>query len=382
MTPTPAQGAMDEALFCFSHLRWTFVYQRPQHLMSRAARRRPVFFVEEPVWVGAGQARFAIERHAEVVRVVPELPLELRGDEGAAAMRSLVHTLLASSPARRRTAWCYTPAALAIMDPEDFDLVVYDCMDELSAFAGAGEGLIDAERRLFAGCDVVFTGGQSLFEAKRRRHPNVHLEPSSVDVAHFAQARRPDAPEPEDQAPIAGPRLGWFGVIDERMDMALLAEMARLRPAWNFVMIGPVVKIDPAELPQAENIRWLGAKAYNELPGYLAGWDVGLMNFARNAATRFISPTKTPEYLAAGLPVVSTPIADVVRPYGEEGLVAIAETAQEAVVAAERLMRAPKDVRRARADLKLGELSWDKTWSRMEAAMAGARAARELAAAS
>jgi glycosyltransferase involved in cell wall biosynthesis len=179
-------------------------------------------------------------------------------------------------------------------------------------------------------------------------------------------------PEPKDQARIPHPRLGFFGVIDERMDIDLVGAAADLRPDWQFVMIGPVVKIDPATLPKRPNIHWLGGKSYADLPRYLAGWDVGFMAFAMNEATRFISPTKTPEFLAAGVPVVSTPINDVVRPYGEKGLVEIAATAQEVVQKAEALLARPKEAWLQRVDRHLAAGSWDKTWAAMQRLMASA----------
>src|SRR3712207_4223372 len=201
-------------------------------------------------------------------------------------------------------------------------------MDELSLFRGASQELLDLESALFSRCDLVFTGGMSLYEAKKSRHRSVHGFPSSIDFSHFSQARSIQV-DPEDQAHIPHPRLGFFGVVDERMDIELLAEVADLRPDWQFVMIGPVVKIDPNSLPQRPNIHWLGGKSYADLPRYLFGWDVGFMPFALNEATRFISPTKKPEFLAAGVPVVSTPINDVVRPYGEKGLVEIGKDSFE-----------------------------------------------------
>jgi glycosyltransferase involved in cell wall biosynthesis len=208
--------------------------------------------------------------------------------------------------------------------------------------------------------DVVFTGGHSLWEAKRRHHANIHAVPSSVDVAHFAAARQP-LPEPADQAAIPGPRLGFFGVIDERFDIQLLSELAARRPDWSLVLVGPVVKIDPATLPRLPNIHYLGAKPYGELPSYLSGWDVALMPFALNESTRFISPTKTPEYLAGGRPVVSTPIRDVIKGYGDSGVVSIAATPQGFIEAIEAALRiAPEAVERL-ADQVLDGMSWDKT---------------------
>jgi UDP-galactopyranose mutase len=215
---------------------------------------------------------------------------------------------------------------------------------------------------------VVFTGGQSLFEAKRQRHRNVHCIPSAVDVAHFAGAGG-DVADPDDQRHIPSPRLGYCGVIDERMDYALLAAIADRRPAWHLVMLGPVVKVDAARLPQRPNIHYLGLKRYAELPAYLAGWDVAMLPFARNQSTRWISPTKTPEYLAAGKPVVSTPIGDVAATYARAGYVTIAADAPAFVAAIERLLHRPKvDDRRLRR--LLGRASWDRTWRRMTDLMA------------
>src|SRR3954447_24158713 len=242
--------------------------------------------------------------------------------------------------------------------------IVYDCMDELSGFAGAPPELVTQEAELFRRADLVFTGGQSLYEAKCAQHPRVYPFPSSVDQSHFAQAREPQ-PDPVDQGTIPHPRLGFFGVLDERLDRDLLAAVAAARPDWKFVMVAPIVKIAPAALPQGANIHYLGTKAYEELPGYLAGWDVALLPFSRNESTRFISPTKTPEYLAAGKPVVSTPIRDVMRPYGEEGLARIADTPEAFVAACAAAMQEDAAQRLQQADAFLTHTSWEGTWTRM-----------------
>ncbi|HEY4590726.1 MAG TPA: glycosyltransferase, partial [Thermoanaerobaculia bacterium] len=325
-------------LVCLSHLRWDFVYQRPQHLMSRFARDRRVFFFEEPIFED-GPARLDVSERPGGVRVaVPRLPHGLPPEEVEAAQRDLLQGMLAGHGVSDYVLWYYTPMALGFSAGLAPAAVVYDCMDELSLFRGAPPALLERERRLLEIADLVFTGGQSLYEAKRERHPSVHAFPSSIDAEHFGRARRP-CPEPADQAAIPRPRLGYFGVIDERIDLDLLAAAAGARPDWQWVMIGPVVKIDPETLPRRSNLHYLGMKAYDELPSYLAGWDAALMPFAANESTRFISPTKTPEYLAGGRPVVSTPIRDVVRPYGELALVEIAEDPEAFVAAAERSMR-------------------------------------------
>ncbi len=359
-------------LLVLSHLRWGFVFQRPQHLMTRFARDRRVFFVEEPVFSSGREARLEVVESAPEVRVaVPHLPSGEPRDVAVARQRALIDELVAAHGVREPIAWYYTPMALPFAGHLPASAVVYDCMDELSAFLGAPPQLVALERELLGRADLVFTGGQSLFEAKRNRHPAVHAFPSSVDAQHFASARSATR-DPDDQAPLRRPRLGYFGVIDERLDTELVAAVADARPSWELVFVGPVVKIDPATLPRRRNVHWLGAREYRDLPAYLAGWDVAMMPFARNAATEFISPTKTLEYLAGGKPVVSTPIRDVVRPYGEAGVVRIASTAEEWVAAAEAAMREDRDERWARADAVLSQTSWDRTHARMRALIADA----------
>lgn len=354
-------------LVCFSHLRWDFVWQRPQHLLSRAAKHYRVVIIEEPEFVdGKAPARMDVStRPGGITVAVPILSKSLGPEDVILAQRDLIDAFLARHADAPRIFWYYTPMALAFSSHLDCDFCIYDNMDELSLFSGASQELIDLENELFRRADVVFTGGMSLYEAKRNRHRNVHGFPSSIDFDHFAKARRIRDPEPADQASIAHPRLGFFGVIDERMDIDLVRDVADLRPDWQLVMIGPVVKIDPDTLPKRENIHWLGGKSYADLPRYLSGWDVGLMPFALNESTRFISPTKTPEFLAAGVPVVSTPITDVVRPYGEKALVEIAKTPLEVVRKAEFLLQRPKEAWLAKVDRHLAAGSWDKTWAAM-----------------
>ncbi len=351
-------------LVCFSHLRWDFVFQRPQHLLTRCAREHRVLFIEEPVF-GAAPTHLSLRQKDGVNVVVPCLPDGCSAEQASALQRQLLDVLLARQARLPQVHWYYTPMALPFTRHLQPLVTVYDCMDELANFKGAPPLLGQLERELLGRADLVFTGGHSLYEHKRAHHPGVRPFPSSVDVSHFAAARSRCA-EPADQKEIARPRLGFFGVIDERMDLELIAAIAQARPDWQLVMIGPVVKIDPGALPRAANLHWLGAKTYAELPSYIAGWDVALLPFACNEATRFISPTKTPEYLAAGKPVVSTPIRDVVRPYGEMDLVAIAKTPQEFIAAIERLLHEPGAARQRQADGWLANLSWDRTWADME----------------
>ncbi len=360
----PAVPSTSADLVCLSHLRWNFVFQRPQHLMTRCARDRRVFFVEEPVFREGGVASLHVDASGPVTVAVPQLPAGLPEREIESAQRALLDQLFRDEEITEYILWYYTPMALAFTDHLRPAAIVYDCMDELSAFKGAPAVLGLREAQLMRRAALVLTGGHSLFEAKRDQHANIHPLPSSVDLAHFGAARR-IASDPPDQAPIARPRLGFFGVIDERMDLALVDGVAASRPNWQLVLIGPVVKIDEASLPRRPNIHYLDARHYSQLPHYLAGWDVALLPFARNEATRFISPTKTPEYLAAGKPVVSTSIRDVVRPYGDLRLVRIADDVAAFVAACEAAMREDAAARIARADGFLARMSWDGTWGRV-----------------
>lgn len=353
-------------LICLSHLRWNFVRQRPQHLLSRFAKRQRVFFVEEPVVTDDPHPRLDIQPHESGVKVVvPHVPLsEWEAGNGEPVLHKLFDTLFIDQNIGEFFFWYYTPMAFEWTKHKEPLAIIYDCMDELSAFKDAPPQLIERERQIFEVADLVFTGGQSLFEAKRNQHERVFAFPSSIEVEHFAQARN-TSEEPEDQKQIAHPRLGYIGVIDERLDVDLIGKVAALRPDWQFVMIGPVAKISGEDLPKAANIHYLGGKQYDELPAYLAGWDVALLPFALNESTKFISPTKTPEYLAAGLPVVSTPIKDVVRPYGEMGLVHIADTPEGFVQSCEEAMREEKVERLRKTDEFLSKNSWDKTQKQM-----------------
>jgi UDP-galactopyranose mutase len=354
-------------LICLSHLRWDFVYQRPQHQISRFARRQRVFFIEEPQSAADGPPRLDVScGEAGLHVVVPHLAGPLSGRAAEATIAGLLRRFFVDARVHACVLWYYTPMALGYTRGLPRPLAtVYDCMDELSAFRGAPPELMAREAELLSRTDLVFTGGPSLYEAKRGQHRSVHLFPSSVDVEHFGQARTRLADPPE-QADLAHPRLGFFGVLDERLDTDLLAAVADLRPTWQLVLIGPLAKIDPTALPRRANLHYLGQKPYTELPAYLANWDVALLPFARNEATRFISPTKTPEYLAAGCPVVSTRIADVVRPYGQQGLVRIADEPLAFVAAIEAALAEDDARRRARADAFLANMSWERTWSAMD----------------
>jgi len=358
-------------LVVFSHLRWDFVLQRPQHLISRFAKHHRVFFFEEPVPCEGFCPFYEVHyRDPGIHVIVPRVPQSLQPEQIPIALCTLVDDLIADQEILDFVSWYYTPMALNFTRHLKPRSVVFDVMDELSAFKDAPQELIHLEEELLQKSDVVFTGGVSLYEAKRSRHPSVYPFPSSIDREHFQRARGVQH-DPMDQAPITGPRLGFFGVIDERMDLDLIDQISFLRPEWQFVFLGPVVKIDPRLLPRRGNLHYLGKKNYNELPNYLAGWDVALLPFARNDSTRFISPTKTPEYLAAGRPVVSTSIRDVVRPYGDLELVHIADSPTDFVKACEVAMTQTRHCPRWRGRVEefLSTTSWDSTFQQMSQLM-------------
>lgn len=352
-------------LVCFSHLRWGFVFQRPNHLLSRFSKHQRVFFIEEPIFHDA-EDQLQIENYNEHLYVVtPHIRAGLPEEQVFEHQREMIAALFNEKNISRFISWYYTPMALPFTDHLLPELVVYDCMDELSAFKFAPPQLTQLEKDLFKKADVVFTGGNSIYEFKKHQHHNIHPFPSSIDKNHFGKARTFTA-DPADQAHIPHPRFGFFGVVDERFDIELIDQVAKARPEWHFVILGPVVKIDPATLPNYENVHYLGGKKYEELPSYLAGWDIALVPFAMNESTRFISPTKTPEYLAAGKPVISTPITDVVHPYGDHKLVHIVNNAGEFIVAAEKeLSKKRKSAWLSKVDDFLAFNSWDRTWGQM-----------------
>ena len=372
-----------KTLVVFSHLRWNFVYQRPQHLLSRLAQRWRVIFVEEPL-LKSGQnelERFAPAANVQVWR--PHVTGDAPGfhDDHLPALQRMLADAMAEEEVSDYWIWFYTPMALPLATELAPRGVVYDCMDELTAFKNAPRQLVQRENALFKMADLVFTGGRSLYNAKRGRHPHVYCFPSSVDARHFSAA----SGEHPLHAGIGRPRLGYCGVIDERVDIGLIDALAQARPQSQIVMVGPVVKIDPAGLPQRPNIHWLGQQSYDDLPGLISGWDVCLLPFALNEATRYISPTKTLEYMACGRPSVSTPIKDVVEPYGH--LVSIAASAPDFIAACDEILqRAPRQ-QAEHADA-LGAIvartSWDATAQAMgeliaEADHSGVRSGRLVA---
>ena len=365
------------SLIVHSHLRWDFVWQRPQQLLSRLSEQSPVLFVEEPIYLDdAVDGRLDLSKPMEsVYRVVPMLPAALRGayDESMLLVRELLGRLLAADTALGRvfsqpSHWFYTPmAAPAMIGAFNEVGIVYDCMDELSKFRFAPSELVDREAFLMAEADVVFAGGFRLAQSKSRRHRNVHFFGCGVDVAHFGAAHEDDTAVHEALSSVQGPVAGYYGVIDERIDYTLLATLADALPNVAFVMVGPVVKVDPRELPQRANIHWLGQRSYGELPALVKGFDVCLMPFALNEATEYINPTKTLEYMAAGKPIVSTAIADVVHNFTP--VVAVAGDADEFIAAVRDAIERPNAELIAQGLEQARHNSWESIVWRMQRAM-------------
>ncbi|MED5618947.1 glycosyltransferase [Ideonella sp. BN130291] len=361
---------MTSPLIVFSHLRWDFVFQRPQHLLSRIAHQHRVIFIEEPIYQPDATPHFEVLDPCDNVRVLrPISNVEAPGfhDDQLAVLKPLVKQMLQDEDLEDYLVWFYTPMALPLLAGLNPEAVIYDCMDELSLFKGAPKQMRQRESALLKRADLVLTGGPSLYENKRDLNPNVHCLPSSVDAAHYAPERITQAHQEylaaeQLQGHILAPRIGFFGVIDERLDLDLIARLAESRPDWHVVMVGPVVKVDPAALPQRDNIHWLGQQTYARLPALVAGWDVCILPFALNEHTRFISPTKTLEYLAAEKPVVSTPVNDVVGMYGQ--VVRIAASPEEFVAACDAALQetpAARADRLAQGAATVARYSWDES---------------------
>jgi UDP-galactopyranose mutase len=365
-TPTAVWQPLNNIdLVCFSHLRWNFVYQRPQHLLSRFSNSTRVFFIEEPIFHNEADKLHISKTPENVYVIIPHLRHGCSQEEIINKQKQMLNNLISVMEINNYFSWYYTPMALPFTDHLKPKMVVYDCMDELSAFKFAPAALKEKEQELLEKADVVFTGGYSIYEAKKSKHQNIFPFPSSIDKNHFASARIINE-DPVDQAQIPHPRFGFYGVIDERFDIEMIEQAAKARPEWQFILIGPIVKIDQETLPSFANIHYLGSKEYKELPSYLSGWDVAIIPFAINESTKFISPTKTPEYLAAGKPVISTPIADVISPYAENKLVNIAANAKQFIKHGDAILKQGNTKKwLTSVDAFLAGNSWDRTWSQM-----------------
>lgn len=373
--------AFERGIIVFSHLRWNFVWQRPQQFLSRFAAMHPILFVEEPIFdLAEGEApRPEIHQAQEnVTTLALHVPPVASQHQLETWRREAVRNAIAQQPQPQLfndpILWYYSPMDFSwTINHFNGHTVVYDCMDELSLFHGAPKELVEEEGKLLRRADIVFVGGKNLADKKREQHNNVHFFGCGVEYQHFSQAQQ-QGDVPADIKDLPRPIIGWFGVIDERMNYELLAKMARLRPEWSFVLVGPVVKVDPASLPQAANIHWVGQREYRELPLYCRGYDVCMMPFALNESTRYINPTKALEYLATGRPVISTPVQDVVAQYQET--IAIAGTAEEFIAEIESAL-ANKSERIDRGIERAKACSWEATVAQMNQLIKDTQATRK-----
>ena len=380
--PQRRSAPLPPLILCLSHLDWDYVWQRPQHILSRLARRSPVLYVSEPELsnsvTGRPQLKLVAGDHnvSAWKPIFPNTPAVL--EQWRELYVGLVQDLLqrqgwrppdaaGDEAGRPLILWFYTPLPYYCLERIPADLVVYDVMDELANFKNAAGDLRQREANVLAAADVVFTGGRSLYQARQDRHPNVHLFPSGVEPAHFARALDPETKIAAEIAALPRPILGYTGVIDERIDLALLRRLAVEHPEWSIVMVGPVTKIEVDDLPRLPNIYYSGQQPYDRLPNFLKGFDVCLMPFAINEATRSISPTKTLEYMAAHKPIVSTPVPDVVANWRD--VVAIAADPAEfaaAVAAALDESESERGQRRGREEAHLAGNTWDHIAGEMQ----------------
>lgn len=354
LTPPGRTTDFHYEMIVFSHLRWDFVYQRPQHLISRISQQYRTLFIEEPIPPKEfGTIGFDLKTISKNLNVLtPRV-------NSIGEIQKLFERLEIN---QTKLLWFYSPSFLGMLNKISAECIIYDCMDELSLFKGAPVEIQYLEKELLGMADLVLTGGVSLFESKSNQNDNVHCFPSSVDYSHFASAKN-SIPIPPDMKKFTKPTIGYIGVIDERIDMDLLQNSAKILPEYDFVMIGPLAKITEDDLAKAENIHYLGMKDYDDLPNYLKAMNITMMPFALNDATRFISPTKTLEYMAAGKPIISTAIKDVVRHYSD--CISIVNSAEEFKDAVTKIKNHSEEKRNKKYENILQKTSWDNTASEM-----------------
>lgn len=209
--------------------------------------------------------------------------------------------------------WTFVPSSADIVGTLGEKFICYQCVDEYSEFSGTDKGaILGMERRLMANCDMVVVSSGPLLESKRRYNRNTFLVTHGVDVAHFRKALDPRTVAPEEIARLPRPVVGFYGLIADWIDLPLLRRMALARPNWSFVLIGKA-DTDVSPLNGLRNVHLLGRKSYDVLPAYCKGMDVAISPFAINELTLAANPLKLREYLAAGLPTISTPLPEAER---------------------------------------------------------------------
>jgi len=369
---TPPSHSFPIIVHC--HLRWDFVWQRPQQFLSRLSKKHRILFVEGPILHDENIEPYAelkpSEKYPNVIVMQTYFPSSRfhDGEWVDAKRRELLDDVLCGplkGKFERSVQWFYDPMAVeAHLGQHGAISTVYDCMDELSQFKFCPPALIERESRLLAAADVVFAGGRKMWQSKSRYNSNAHFYGCGVDVNHFGKAQLSSTEIPEDIRHLEGPILGYFGVVDERLDYDLIAQLAAARPDWHIVMVGPTAKVDPADFPRAENIHWMGGRDYSQLPSYTKAFDLALMPFALNEATEYINPTKALEYMATATPIVSTPVPDVVSNFAS--VVKISSSSEEFVELCQQQVAQFDQVAVERGLKMASENTWDAIVAKLE----------------
>jgi glycosyltransferase involved in cell wall biosynthesis len=370
-------------IIAFCHLGWDWVWQRPQQYLSRLAKRHRLLFVETYCSdVAKAEVRLrTAEGHPNITICETHLP-QSRWPDGEfidAERRRVVKNALTSElrgQFEQPLLWFYDPMAVTAFARQMGErAIVYDCMDELSQFKGAPPALIQREKELLRVADVVFCGGQKMRKKRLPLNANTHFFGTGVDCEHFGKAMTRElkvAPEIANFG--SAPVLGYFGVIDERIDYELLEKLADARADWHVVMVGPTAKVDPATFPKRDNLHFIGGRPYAQLPALTKGFSVAMMPFALNAATEYINPTKALEYMAAGRPVVSTALDEVRMNFGK--VARIAESHAEFIAFCAKEADSPSRARIVRGLKLASENTWEANIARMESHIYDVLAAR------
>lgn len=377
-------GGLDtrsKPIIALCHLSWDWVWQRPQQFLSRLAKTHPVLFVEtycSDVPQTTVRLR-SVDAYPNLTICEMHLPASrwndgryIDGERRRALRRALSNDL--AGRFERAILWFNDPMAVtAFAGHLGESLIVYDCMDELSQFKGAPPTLVERERDLLEVADVVFCGGRKMRDKRLRVNPNSYFYGTGVDCRHFGSAQSATLAVDPEIAELDGPILGYFGVVDERIDYELLATLADADPSWHVVIVGPWTKVDPAEFPRRRNLHWFGARPYAQLPSITKGFTVCLMPFALNEATEYINPTKALEYMAAGRPVISTALDEVKSNFAN--VARIARSHEEFVTLCRREVNSPSQTRIARGLKLAAENTWEAILEKMEGHIADAFAA-------
>jgi len=372
-----------KTIICFSHLTWDRnLFQRPQQLMLRFSKRFNVLYVS-----GYSCRQFFIDlfrrKKTHSYHVTDNLavysPFALPPIKKYSSITIRLNKILLSFLVKRRLKklkfkdpilWIYHPRYIDAIGKFKEELIIYDCMDDFTSLLSDYEDRernIKDERALLKKADMVFAGGYSIAELKRDSREHIHVFPSAVEIYHFKKARSDNLEMPDDITDIPHPILGYWGAIDERVDHELLKRLAMKHPEWSIVLLGPIVRHkagDLSYLKEIKNIFWLGPKDYSLLPNYAKAFDVCLIPFVLSREGKFLSPTKTLEYLATGKPVVSTPITDVVRFY--DGVVGIADGPDEFGMAVRRCMEEDNASMKQKRICFTENKSWEDTAEKME----------------